>query len=102
MVPGSWYTLDGHSIIVSIHAQPGARLNKGSAAIQGLYGDALKIRVIAPPVDGRANHELIRFLAKTFHVSQCDVCWLSGETSRQKRFRIIGSAIDPASLLDSG
>jgi uncharacterized protein len=69
-----------------------------------LHGDALKIRVAAQPVEGRANSEIIRFLAEKFVVPQRDIHLISGETSRQKRFRIIcviDSTIDPASLLDS-
>lgn len=96
----AWYKLVGDDLVVSIHAQPGVRSVKKNSVIQGLYGDALKIRISAPPVDGRANTELIKFLAEKFCVPLRNVGLLSGETSRAKRFRITGSVIDPLSLLD--
>lgn len=91
----SWFRREGDSLVVSIHAQPGAKRSE----IQGLHGDALKVRISAPPLDGRANAELQRFLAGCFGVPQRNVTQLSGESSRQKRFRIDGSTVDPASLV---
>jgi uncharacterized protein (TIGR00251 family) len=70
--------------------QPGARRNE----IAGLYGDSLKVRIAAPPVDGAANDELIRFLAKLFQVSPSRVTLRAGASSRTKRFIISG--ITPA------
>ena len=95
-----WYKFVGDDLVVSIHAQPGARIVKKNSVIQGLYGDALKIRISAPPVDGRANTGLIKFLAEKFCVLLRNVGLLSGVASRAKRFRITGSVIDPLSLLD--
>ena len=80
---------------MSVHAQPGAK----RTAVQGLHGNALKMRVTAPPVDGAANTELIQFLAKVFTVLQRDISLTHGETSRRKQFVISGSAIEPLSLL---
>ena len=77
--------------MLSIYAQPGAR----QTLIQGLHGDALKIRVAAPPLDGRANEEIRRFLANVLQVAQRDVTIVSGEKSRSKRFSICGAQIDP-------
>ncbi len=91
----SWFRQDGDGLVVAIHAQPGAKRTE----VQGLHGDALKVRVSAPPLEGRANAELQRYLAELFGVPQRNVTQLSGETSRQKRFRIVGSAVDPASVL---
>ena len=54
-------------------------------AIQGAHGDALKIRLCAPPVDGAANAALIEFLADTFNLHRARVQLLSGATSRNKR-----------------
>lgn len=91
----SWFRRDGDGLVVSIHAQPGAKRTE----IQGLHGDALKVRISAPPLDGRANAELQRYLAELFAVPQRSVTQISGETSRQKRFRIEGSTVEPATLL---
>lgn len=91
----NWFRLDGGDTIVSVHAQPGAKRTE----VQGLHADALKIRVAAPPVEGKANAELQRFLAQAFKVRQRDVSLCGGELSRSKQFRITGSSVDPRTLL---
>ena len=67
----------------------------------GRHGDAIKIRIKAPPVDGAANEELIRFLAKRFGVPRSAVQLLSGASSRDKRVAIGSMSADEvlASLL---
>ena len=47
-----WYRWDGNTLILSLRIHPGARHNR----LDGLYGDRLKVRITAPPVDGKANH----------------------------------------------
>ena len=79
------------ALILTLHVQPGARRTE----IAGLYGDALKIRLAAPPVDGKANAELVRFLAGAFGVAQRAVTLLRGETSRQKTVRIEAPRLRP-------
>jgi len=69
-----------HGVRFAVHVQPRAKRNE----ICGLYGDALKIRLTAPPVDGAANKALIAFLAKALDVSQRDVFIVSGQTGRHK------------------
>lgn len=80
-VAGHW---QGDDLLLAVHAQPGAKCT----GFAGLHGEALKIRVQAPPLDGRANKELCRFLADAFGVPQSQVELLGGEGARQKRFRI--------------
>ena len=92
----AWFRHDNDRLILSVHAQPGAR----RTGIQGLHGGALKIRVAAPPVEGAANDELRRFLAQSFDVALRDVEQLAGLTSRTKRFAIHGSRVDPRTLCD--
>lgn len=58
--------------------------------VVGLHGDALKIRLTAPPVRGKANRALQEFLADQLGVSPSDVEILTGHTSRQKRVRVLG------------
>ncbi len=65
--------------------------------IVGELGGALKIRISAPPVDGAANAELIKVLAKHFGVAKSAVEILSGQTSKQKQVRVSG--IDHESFL---
>ena len=76
--------IEGRRVILTCHLQPKARADE----IVGLHGDALKIRITAPPVDGKANQHLLQFLAKLFRVRQQDVELLSGDTSRAKRVAI--------------
>lgn len=93
----AWFGRVDGVITLALHVQPGAKRTE----VQGRHGDALKIRLAAPPIEGRANHELVRFLAERFEVPLRNVSLIAGETSRQKRFHISGSMTDPASLLDS-
>jgi len=77
-------TKDG--TILSVHIQPKA----STTECVGIHGDALKIRVAAPPVDGAANDELIRFLAQTVSLPLAAVCIESGASGRHKRVRLRG------------
>ena len=58
--------------------------------IVGEHEDGLKIRVAAPPVDGAANTEIVKLLAKQFGVPKSDVHIISGQSSTRKRIRIAG------------
>jgi uncharacterized protein (TIGR00251 family) len=69
---------------LKIYVQPGGKKSE----ILGEHGDAIKIRIAAPPVEGAANEELIRFLAEHYGVKRRDVEIVSGHTSRNKRVRI--------------
>ena len=64
--------------------------------IDGLHGDALKIRLNAPPVDGKANAALLRYLADTLHLPLASLTLTAGETSRNKTIRI--HTLDPATI----
>ena len=58
--------------------------------IVGLSEGILRVRISAPPVDGAANYEVVRVLAKAFGIAKSNVAILSGQTSKTKRIRIIG------------
>ena len=75
-----------------VHVQPRA----GRSEIAGRYGDAVKIRLAAPPVDGAANEELVRFIAELLRVPQSAVTITAGLTSRRKTLKIAG--ITPEAL----
>ena len=74
------------SVVLTLHIQPGAKKTE----FVGLHGEAMKIRLAAPPVDGKANAALCAFLADFCGVPKSAVMLLSGETSRAKRVRIEG------------
>ena len=59
-------------------------------AIAGVMGDAVKLAITAPPVDGKANQAVIEFLSDLFHVSKGSVEIVSGETGRNKLIAIRG------------
>ena len=84
----SWRREDGDALVLALHVQPGAARTE----VAGAHGEGtqmrLKIRLAAPPVDGKANAELLRFLAAAFAVKLRDVTLLRGESSRQKLVRI--------------
>ena len=77
-------TKDG--AIISVHIHPKASITE----CVGIHGDALKIRVAAPPVDGAANEALIRFLAQTLSLPLAAVCIESGTGGRHKLVRLRG------------
>jgi hypothetical protein len=72
------------TFVVKVH--PRARKN----AITGVVGDALKLALTAPPVEGKANQAVIEFFADLFAIPRSSVTIASGETSRNKIVRIAG------------
>ncbi len=74
------------SATIDVHVQPRARKTE----IVGMHGDAVKIRLQSPPVDGAANEELIRLLSKKLGVRRADVELIGGASSHRKRIRING------------
>jgi hypothetical protein len=80
----SFYRWDGEDLVLDCHLQPKASCNE----FAGLHGERLKIRLTAPPVDGKANAKLLAFVADAFAVSKSQVSLESGQQSRQKRVRI--------------
>jgi uncharacterized protein (TIGR00251 family) len=93
-VSATWLRQSGDDVLLTLHIQPGAKKTE----VAGQHGDALKIRLAAPPVDGKANDCLIAFLAKRLRVTKAGVELEVGASSRSKRVRIIGLA--PATVLE--
>jgi uncharacterized protein (TIGR00251 family) len=85
-------------VVFAVHVQPRAARTE----VVGRYGDALKIRVHSPPVDGAANAELVRFLAVRLGVPRSAVTIVSGAGGRQKRVAIDGGPADPVTVLLGG
>lgn len=90
-----WYRRSGDVITLTLHIQPGAKRNE----VAGLHGGALKIRLSASPIEGRANEALLKFIAESFDVTLRQVELKQGGQSRHKVVVITGSKIEPESLL---
>jgi uncharacterized protein (TIGR00251 family) len=81
--PG-WYRWEGKTLLLSLRVQPRSRCDQ----FIGPHGDFYKVRITAPPVEGKANDHLLGFLAKAFGVNRSQVVLESGPGTRNKRFRI--------------
>lgn len=93
--PGKQGQTQTSTFTLTLHIQPGAKKTE----IAGLHGDALKIRLAAPPVDGKANAALIDFVAKTLGLPKAAVTLKSGQTSRRKVLEVCDAPADTAARL---
>ena len=82
----NWITATKTGVMLSVHACPRAAHDQ----VQGLYGDAVKIRLRAPPVEGKANDALIAFLSRILDMPARDLIIVAGHSSRRKRVAIAG------------
>ncbi len=80
----SWYLYEQGVLTLNLHVQPKASKDEWA----GLHGDRLKLRIKAPPIDGRANQHLLKFIAGEFGVSKSSCILVSGESGREKRVAI--------------
>jgi len=92
-----WYRQEGAAWLLTIYLQPGARKTE----VAGLHDGALKLRLAAPPVEGKANAALIAWLADWFGVPKNRVQIRNGTLSRHKLIEVHGSQKSPADLLDA-
>lgn len=90
-----WYRRRDDVITLTLHVQPGAKRSE----IAGLHGEALKIRLAAPPIEGRANEALLKFIAGIFAVPLRNVELQLGSQSRHKVVAVSGTSVDPESLI---
>jgi uncharacterized protein (TIGR00251 family) len=84
----SWLIEDSEGITINVRVVPRASKNE----FTGLHGDSLRIRLQAPPVDGKANAALVKVLASRLGIPKRNVVIVSGESGRQKRIRVNGSS----------
>ena len=82
----SYLTEPPEGVILNVRAQP----RSSHSGIDGLLGDAVKVRIRCAPVDGKANKELIKTLADAFDLPKSAVVFKSGETSKTKRILLRG------------
>ena len=80
----SFYSWQNKTLLLRVYAQPRASKDE----IVGSYGDCLKIRITAAPVDGKANAHLIKFLAKIFNVPGKNIKLMKGQQGRTKQLAI--------------
>lgn len=85
--PGRW--------VIAVRAQPGARRTEAV----GEHDGALKVRVAAPPIEGRANTELLRWIADRLGVALREVELAAGASGRNKRVRV-GAPIPAVDLVE--
>jgi uncharacterized protein (TIGR00251 family) len=88
----SWIQETGDGVVLTVKAVP--RASKSEVA--GAEGAWLRVRVKAPPVDGKANEALVKFFAGLFSVPKGAVSIISGDTARLKRVKITGITAEKA------
>jgi hypothetical protein len=81
----SFYEWQGKDLVIRLKVQPRA----SDDAFAEVMDDRIKLRLTAPPVNGKANIHLIRYLSRIFKVPKGQVLILSGEKGREKRVRIV-------------
>jgi len=80
----NWFHWQGNDLLVNVRVQPGARRDE----ILEIHNGVLKIRISAPPVNGKANKHLCAYLAKICKVRKSNVTIETGATSKTKTIRI--------------
>lgn len=78
-------------LLLNLYIQPKASRDQ----IVGVHGEELKIAITAPPVDGKANTHLIKYLSKAFKVPKGDIMILKGQLGRHKQIRILSPRLIP-------
>lgn len=88
----AWF--DGEDLVLRLYIQPKASRDK----LVGLHGDELKVAITAPPVDGKANAHLSKYLAKQFKVAKGLIKIEKGELGRHKQVRITSPNAIPVEI----
>lgn len=95
---GVCYAETPEGVVLNVRAQP----RSSRAGLDDILGDAVKVRIRAAPVDGKANRELVETLADAFGLPKARVVFKGGETSKTKRILLVGlTAAAVASVLDA-
>ena len=80
----NFYKWEGDDLLLYLYIQPNAKKNE----IVGEYGDNLKIRITAQPVENKANKHLVKFLSKIFAVPTSQISLVKGDNRRNKRVKV--------------
>ena len=89
-------TADG--VVLNVRAQP----RSSRSGVDGVIGDALKVRIRSAPVDGKANKELVETLADAFSLPKSRVSFVGGETSKSKRILLAGIGAAELRVVEEG
>ena len=82
----AYYSETAEGVVLNVRAQP----RSSRSGVDGVVGDALKVRIRSAPVDGKANKELVETLADAFSLPKSRVSFAGGETSKNKRILLAG------------
>lgn len=93
-IMSKWYREEENTIILNVYVQPGAKRTE----VVGFHGDSLKIRLASPPIDGRANKALLKYIGKLFNVAARHVELKRGDKSRHKIIAVVASKIHPLNI----
>lgn len=86
----SYLTETPEGVILNVKAQP----RSSKSGLDGILGDAIKVKIKCAPVDGKANKELVETLADVFDLPKSSVVFKSGETSKTKRILLKGVSVE--------
>ncbi|KTC81850.1 DUF167 domain-containing protein [Legionella cincinnatiensis] len=86
-----WYKREAEHLILHLYVQPGAKKTE----IVGIHEGELKIRLNTPPIEGRANKELLKYVAQILKVPLSQVVLKRGDKSRHKVLLVKNSLVDP-------
>ncbi len=81
MTAESWHRWEGASLFLQIRVQPRASKDE----LGGVHNGRLKVRLTAPPIEGKANAKLVQYLAELFRVPKSNVTLIAGERGREKK-----------------
>ena len=94
----SFFSETPEGVVLNVRAQP----RSSRAGLDGVVGDALKVRIRSAPVDGKANKELVETLADAFGLPKSRVVIKGGETSKTKRVLLAGLTAAAVRAVDLG
>ena len=94
----AYYSETAEGVVLNVRAQP----RSSRSGVDGVIGDALKVRIRSAPVDGKANKELVETLADPFSLPKSRVSFVGGETSKSKRILLAGLGAAELRVVEEG
>ena len=94
----AYYSETADGVVLNVRAQP----RSSRSGVDGVVGDALKVRIRSAPVDGKANKELVETLADFFSLPKSRVSFVGGETSKSKRILLAGLGAAELRVVEEG